>query len=73
MKTIWSCDTRILLFALSLQAEFTEDDYAIAKCNMPRENTVLAVYLIGIILSLLFISMATVLKLTRKIFKKKTK
>lgn len=37
-----------------LLAIFTPDDYSVSRCDLPRESTVFAVYIIGAVLSILF-------------------
>lgn len=37
-----------------LLAIFTPDDYSVSKCDMPKETTVIALYVIGAVLSVIF-------------------
>lgn len=52
--TVASFNWRNLLNPSFLLAIFTPDDFSVSKCDMPKESTVIAFYIIGSLLSLIF-------------------
>lgn len=52
--TVASFNWRNLNNPSFLLAIFTPDDYSVSKCDLPQESTVIAIYILGVILTIVF-------------------